>query len=678
MAPTPSDSTPQPKGPALLEGPGLVLTELGIALVYFVAAKLGLTMASVAEPVTAVWPPTGIALAAVILCGNRVWPGIALGALVANLTAHAPLPVASGIATGNTLEALIGAWLLRRIVQFDPALERLRDALGLIFLAAVVSTTVSATIGVCSLCLGGLQPWSAFRSLWLVWWFGDAMGGLVMAPVLLTWAVARRAPWPPRRFVEGWILAATLIIAALAVFGGLFGRGSTVHPLVYIIFPFVIWAALRFGPAGATFVTCLASAIAIVGTVSGLGPFAKESISESLILLQIFMAVVAVTSLLLSAAITERWRAEESLRAADRRKNEFLAMLAHELRNPLGPIKNAVHLLSLKGPPEPELDEARAMIERQVGHMVRLIDDLLDVSRITRGRILLHRERIDLSGLVRATVQDYRRGLEAAGLSVQLELPAEPLWVQGDATRLAQVVGNLLQNAAKFSDAGACVTIRLSVGADDKATLSISDTGIGMAPDLLTRLFEPFTQADQSLARSRGGLGLGLALAKGLIDLHGGEIAARSEGPGRGSQLEIRLPLERGLVATPASAPGPAPAGKGCRVLVIEDNRDGAESMRRLLKLAGHQVEVADAGGTGLVAARQFRPDAVVCDLGLPGGMSGYDVARGLRGDAELAGAYLIALTGYSQNEHRELASEAGFDVLLTKPVNFDDLQRLL
>jgi CheY-like chemotaxis protein len=236
----------------------------------------------------------------------------------------------------------------------------------------------------------------------------------------------------------------------------------------------------------------------------------------------------------------------------------------------------------------------------------------------------------------------------------------------------------MLQNAAKFNDAGGRVTIRLAAGQDGKVTLTISDTGIGMEPDLLARMFEPFTQADQSLARSRGGLGLGLALAKGLVNLHGGEIEAKSDGPGRGSQFLIRLPLEREPVAAPAAASALAPAGKSCRVLVIEDNRDGAESMRRLLRLAGHQVEVANAGGTGLEAARQFRPDVVVCDLGLPGGMDGYDVARGLRHEADLAGTYLIALTGYSHSEHRRRASEAGFDVLLTKPVNFDELQRLL
>src|SRR5262245_2594759 len=283
-----------------------------LAAVYFGAAKLGLTMAFVAEQVTAVWPPTGIALAALLFFGYRVWPAITLGAFLANATANTPPATAAGIALGNTLEALAGAWMLRRLVRFDPALGRVKDVLGLVVLAAVLSTTVSATIGVASLCSGGVKPWAAYPEMWSVWWLGDALGDLVVAPLLLTWAGWRRIPWRPQRLAEFGALLLALVAVSLSVFAGPFALLS--HPaLAYALFPFVIWAALRFGPPPATLATAVASTIAIWGTAHGHGPFRAPTIHESLILLQMFMAVVATTTLVLAAVTTERARAEESL-----------------------------------------------------------------------------------------------------------------------------------------------------------------------------------------------------------------------------------------------------------------------------------------------------------------------------------------------------------------------------
>ena len=276
-----------------------------LAAVYFGAAKLGLTMAFVAEQVTAVWPPTGIALAALLLFGYRLWPGIALGAFLANATAHAPLVTAMGIALGNTLGALAGACMLRRLVQFDPALGRVKDVLGLLILAAGLSTMVSATIGVTSLCLGGVKPWAAYPEMWSVWWLGDAMGDLVLAPLLLTWAGRHRIRWRPQRVAEVGLLLLALVAVSLSVFAGPLALLS--HPaLAYALFPFVIWAALRFGQPTATLATAVASTIAIWGTVHGYGPFHSPTIHESLILLQLFMGVVVTTTMVLAARTTER------------------------------------------------------------------------------------------------------------------------------------------------------------------------------------------------------------------------------------------------------------------------------------------------------------------------------------------------------------------------------------
>ncbi|HYG62802.1 MAG TPA: ATP-binding protein, partial [Thermoanaerobaculia bacterium] len=381
----------------------------------------------------------------------------------------------------------------------------------------------------------------------------------------------------------------------------------------------------------------------------------------------------------LEELVQELQQAEEALKEADRRKDEFLAMLGHELRNPLAPIRNAVFVMRQLGSGVPEIERGRDMIDRQVSHLARLVDDLLDVSRISRGKILLRQEALDLVALARTAAEDHRSDLEAAGLHLSVRLPEGPVWVQGDPTRLSQVLGNLLHNAGKFTDAGG--RVELEMVADPAAAfvgITLRDTGIGMEPRMVERLFQAFSQADHSLDRSRGGLGLGLALVKGLVDLHGGEVHAASDGLGRGSVFTLRLP--RREAAEPAgSRPEAAPAPPGLhRILVIEDNVDAAESMQLLLELAGHQVTTAFDGPSGVSEAHRFQPSVVLCDIGLPGDMDGYAVARELRRDGLPASAKLIALTGYGQEEDQRRSREAGFDLHLTKPVDPAALGKLL
>ncbi|HTN86226.1 MAG TPA: ATP-binding protein [Sorangium sp.] len=322
-------------------------------------------------------------------------------------------------------------------------------------------------------------------------------------------------------------------------------------------------------------------------------------------------------------------------------------------------------------------------MSRQIGHMARLVDDLLDISRISRGKIALSVERLDLVELARATALDYRSLLEARGVRFELALPAAPVWLRADATRLAQAIGNLLQNANKFTDDGG--SVRLSVVLDRErgaVSVEVADTGVGMDPALLERIFEPFTQADQSLARSRGGLGLGLALVKGVVELHGGGVRAASAGVGRGAAFTITLPLgsaaPRSVAAAAPRSAAAAGASSARRILIIEDNLDAADSLRMLLERRGHAVSVAHSGDDGVAAARAARPDVILCDIGLPGEMNGYGVARALRGESALEGTLMVALTGYGQEEDRKLAHAAGFDAHLTKPVAQSTLERLL
>jgi signal transduction histidine kinase/ActR/RegA family two-component response regulator len=376
--------------------------------------------------------------------------------------------------------------------------------------------------------------------------------------------------------------------------------------------------------------------------------------------------------------ITERKRAEEALREADRRKDEFLAMLGHELRNPLGIISTSVQLLRRKGPADSILVDLREMILRQTEHMSRMLDDLLDVSRITRGQISLKKEYCDFAKIVRQMAVDQRAAFDESGVHLALELPDQPLWVRGDPTRLAQIVGNLLYNANKFTDCGGTVTVRLGEMAGS-AVLSVKDTGIGIEPAMVGQIFEPFIQADRSIDRSRGGLGLGLALVKGLVKLHGGEVGAQSEGLGRGSEFIIRLPLEASA-ALPVAKPSEATDQKGapgCRVLIVEDNLLAARTMQMYLETAGHDVEVAHTGPAGIESARRFHPNVVLCDIGLPG-FDGYDVARSLRRETELHEIGLIAISGYGQDDDQRQAREAGFDLHLSKPVDLEQIDGIL
>ena len=373
--------------------------------------------------------------------------------------------------------------------------------------------------------------------------------------------------------------------------------------------------------------------------------------------------------------ISERKQAEEAARAADQRKSEFLGVLSHELRNPLTPIRNSLHILERATPGGGQAHRAHSVINRQVNHLVRLVDDLLDVTRITRGKVRIQRTRLDLVDVVRRTVDDYRTVLE--NHEIEVELPLEPVWVEGDSTRLAQSLGNLLHNAAKFTPAHGKVSVSLTTH-KRRAVLEIADTGTGIDHDTLTQLFEPFAQADRSLDRSRGGLGLGLALVKGMVNIHGGEVSAHSEGPGKGARFTINLPLDEGAPVESDTAISATTTLPGRRILIIEDNKDAADSLKEALELDGHQVVVTYDGPTGIAKAREMHPDVVLCDIGLPSGMDGYAVASRLSQDAAAGSVCLVALTGYAQPEDQQRAVAAGFSVHLAKPPDLAVLRRLL
>lgn len=364
----------------------------------------------------------------------------------------------------------------------------------------------------------------------------------------------------------------------------------------------------------------------------------------------------------------------QSLKDANENKDRFLSMLAHELRNPLAPMTNALHLLEIG---ETEMREAaRGMLQRQLRHVCHLVDGLLDVSRITRGRVTLQRCPIDLTAVIRESVDDRRALLEHLGLTVNVELASTPINVHGDATRLKQVVDNLLDNAGKFTPRGGHVTVTLT-NEEEQAVVKVRDSGIGIDPEILPHVFDVFAQADRSLDRSRGGLGLGLSIAKGVMDLHGGTIESSSGGSGKGAEFIVRLDLIPPVPPLEPTRPARKREGAGLKILLVEDNKDSAESLRMLLKLYGHQVTVAHNGRDAVAAADEVKPEVLLCDIGLPD-MDGFAVAKAIQENPHSSVTRLIAITGYAEQDDRQRTSAAGFHLHLVKPVEPEKLLKHL
>ncbi|HZO15260.1 MAG TPA: ATP-binding protein, partial [Polyangiaceae bacterium] len=368
-----------------------------------------------------------------------------------------------------------------------------------------------------------------------------------------------------------------------------------------------------------------------------------------------------------------------TLKEADRRKDEFLAMLAHELRNPLAPIRNAVQIFRAKGPPGPELQWATEVIDRQVHQMTRLVDDLLDMSRITRGKIELRKELVELGTVVESAVEACRPLIETWGHRLTVTVPPRPIRLYADPTRLAQVLANLLNNAAKYTNQGGRISLSAEL-ASDEVILAVRDSGIGIQETMLPEIFDMFTQVERSVGRSEGGLGIGLTLVQRLVELHGGTVEARSEGAGKGSEFIVRLPVATDAQRE-AAGEGPSEAEHAHaptrRILIVDDNRDAADSLGMLLRMVGNDVHTAHDGLEALGAAATFRPHVVLLDIGLPK-LDGYEVARRIREQEGGPAMMLIALTGWGQEDDRRRSREAGFDHHLTKPVEFKTLQRLL
>jgi signal transduction histidine kinase/CheY-like chemotaxis protein len=654
----------------------LAVSIIGLAAAYFVAGKFGLSLAFVNTSATAVWPPTGISLAALLLLGMRIWPGVFLGAFITNLTTTGDPVSSTGIAVGNTLEALAGAFLVTRFANGARAFERPQDVIKFAFFGALVSTAVSATIGSATLALSGLASWSDLGPIWSTWWLGDVGGALIFAPVLITWATLemKELTWRP---VERSALIVAVIATGVLLFGGIGPISPENDPLAFLCFPALVWAAYRFGPREAATAVLLLALIADWGTLHGFGPFARGDQNESLIYLQAFMGVAAVTSLALAAAVLDRQRAQKTIQMAEQRlrmvaeesariREEFLSIATHELRTPVAALRGYIQLgqHSLDRGQHERLRGTLKVALRQTDRLATLIAQLLDASQMQTGRLKIERMPTDISSLVSSAVDAERLASEARPWVVQIE---PDLRANADPVRFEQVVVNLIDNAVKFSPSGGTVTVRLR-DEGGELRLEVGDQGIGIAPDRAARIFERFYRAHDD--RGISGLGLGLYISKQIVELHGGRIEVNSE-LGRGTTFVVALPR----LAAALTGPRPAASvrGKTGRVLVVDDDRDVRALVVEVLRDAGLAVITAADGNEALAQAAQFSPDLIILDRLMPG-MDGTEFARLYRATGQPAPIIAFCAARDAAAWAKSIAA-VGF---IGKPFDVKDLERMV
>ncbi|PYL81471.1 MAG: hypothetical protein DMF21_05300 [Verrucomicrobia bacterium] len=654
------------------------LPAIGIlTVIYFIVGKLSLQLAFVHPSASPVWPPAGIALAALVVFGYRTWPAIFLGAFLVNVTTAGNIGTSLCIATGNTLEAVCGAWLVNQFAGGTRIFDRAQDVFKFA-LAVMVSTAVSPTFGVTSLAVGGLADWANYRAIWLTWWLGDATGALVVAPLLILWSIGPRWRLNPKRHLEVGLLLLVLLMLGEAVFGGWFPITARNYPISFICGPIVIWMAFRFTQRETATGIFVLSAIAIWGTLRGFGPFVMATENQSLLIAQTFTAVLVITALALAAGMAEGRRAEAAIEqqkavveAANRTKDNFLAMLSHELRTPLTPVIAALDVLESVPSQSEDSKASLAMIRRNVELESQLIDDLLDLTRIAKDKLQLKFDQIDAHQAISNVAEICRMEANARRLRVYLNLWAGAHHVTADVTKFQQIICNLLKNAIKFTNDNGEITISSSNPSPQVLTIIVGDTGIGIEPEILERIFDPFEQGDRSFQRRFGGLGLGLAISKSLAQAHGGTLAVASEGRDRGSTFVLTM----NTVAPPQERPTepemiPIEA-RALRILLVDDHQDTCAALEKLLVRRGHLVAATHNVRSAMEAAVRNRFDLLISDIALPDG-SGMELMMQLHAISKMPG---IAISGFGNYGDIEKSLKAGFSEHLIKPVKLEKLE---
>ncbi|MEY2577025.1 MAG: hypothetical protein QOF80_2512 [Verrucomicrobiota bacterium] len=649
------------------------------AVLYFVAGKLSLKLAFLHASASPVWPPAGIALAALLLFGIRLWPAIFIGAFLVNLTTAGNVFTSLGIATGNTLEAVIGAWLIQGFAGGLRVFERAYDVFKFA-LAAALSALVSPTIGLTGLALAGFATWATYPDIWLTWWLGDLGGVVMFAPLLVLWLAHPLRRGNPSRDFEVAILLLLLTLLSEVVFGGWFSISTLNYPIAFLLGPIIVWTSFRLSARETATGLFVLSAIAIWGTLQRYGPFVRADPNQSLLILQSFNILTTITAIALAAGMAERRRAEAAIEeqratveAANRTKDNFLAMLSHELRTPLTPVLAALDALKA-GPQSPaDVDATLAMMRRNIELESQLIDDLLDLTRITKDKLHLEFEPVDAHQAVRNVLEMCASEAHAKKLRVQLDFRATDFRVMADPAKFQQIIWNLFKNAIKFTGENGAITISSENHLPHVLTLAVGDTGIGIEPEIMERIFNPFEQGERSFQRRFGGLGLGLTISKSLAQAHGASLIGKSDGTGRGATflLTIKTAELNAALTKPRALESQTPP-TGLHILLVDDHPDTCAALEKLLKLRGHSVTAANSMREAMeVAAAGGAFDLLISDVGLPDG-NGMDLVRYLRSQRPIRG---IAISGFGMDADISKSLEAGFSEHLVKPVKLEKLE---
>jgi signal transduction histidine kinase len=651
-----------------------------LTAVYFLAAKLSLKLAFLHASASPVWPPAGIALAALLLFGFRLWPAIFIGAFLVNLTTPGTVFTSLGIAAGNTLEAILGAWLIQALAGGTRAFERAYDVFRFA-LAAALSAIVSPTIGLTGLAMAGFASWANYPAIWLTWWLGDLGGVVMFAPLLVLWLGQPLRRLNPVRDFEVAVLLLVLALLSGVVFGGWFRISTLNYPTAFLLGPIVVWTSFRLSARETATGLFVLSAIAIWGTLQRFGPFVRTDQNQSLLILQSFNILTTITAIALAAGMAERRRAEAAIEeqratveAANRTKDNFLAMLSHELRTPLTPVLAALDALKTERQQPPEMDATLAMMRRNIELESQLIDDLLDLTRITKDKLHLEFEPVDAHQAVHNVIEMCASEAHGKNLQVQLDFQATDFRVMADAAKFQQIIWNLFKNAIKFTGEKGAITISSANHLPHILTLSVGDTGIGIEPEIMERIFNPFEQGERSFQRRFGGLGLGLTISKSLAQAHGASLIAKSEGTGRGATFLLTMKTAEldETSATPRALDALTSPGS-LRILLVDDHPDTCAALERLLKLRGHTVTAAHnmRGALEIAGASEEPFELLISDVGLPDG-NGMDLIRYLRVKQPIRG---IAISGFGMDSDIGKSLEAGFSEHLVKPVKLEKLE---
>ena len=646
--------------------------------IYFVAGYLFLKLAFVNPSASPVWPPAGIALAALIVLGSRVWPAIFVGAFLFNFATAGNFFTSFGIAAGNTLEAVCGAWLVNWLADGIQVFERPPNVFKFA-LAALISTTISPSIGLTSLALGGFAHWSNYWQIWLTWWLGDVSGDLVVSPLLVLWSVsATGRKWNRAQAIEVSVLLLLLVVLAEIVFGGTFRISAHNYPVSFLCGPIVIWTAFRFTPRETATGVFVLSSIAIWGTLNGFGPFVLQTENQSLLMLQSWTAALTITAMAIAAAIAERNRAQaaleqqkEAVEGANRTKDNFLAMLSHELRTPLTPVIAALDALESETSPSDIAKASLSMIRRNVELESQLIDDLLDLTRIAKDKLQLRFGSIDANEIVANVVEICRAEAQDRGLNLRVNLRAGAHHILADSAKFQQIIWNLVKNAIKFTGENGDIMISTTNPEPQTLVIIVKDTGIGIDPTIMNRIFDPFEQGERALQRRYGGLGLGLAISKSLTQAHGGTLTAQSEGRDLGSTFTLTMKTVSPPARVAKLAAPPAPETRPLKILLVDDHVDTCTALERLLVRRGHLVAAAHNVRSAMEAAARSSFDLLISDIALPDG-TGIELMSYLRAISRIPG---IAISGFGMNGDIEKSFEAGFAEHLVKPVKMESLE---